>query len=59
MASHLDFFAFTLIILVSILLSAGVKKSSMINNICTTINLATIMIVIVSGAIKGKIGGNF
>lgn len=55
LASYLDFFAFTLIILVAILLSAGVKKSITINNIFTTIALATIGIVIVAGAIEGKL----
>lgn len=55
MARNLDFFAFAVIILVSILLSTGVKKSFTINNIFTTITLATIGIVIVAGAIKGKL----
>lgn len=54
LASYLDLFAFALIILVSILLSAGVKKSSAVNNIFTLINLATIATVIVAGAMKGK-----
>lgn len=54
LASYLDFFAFGLIIFVSILLSTGVKKSTMMNNIFTIINLATIATVIVAGAMKGK-----
>lgn len=54
LASHLDFFAFALVILASILLSVGVKKSITINNILTSITLATIAVVIVSGAMKGE-----
>lgn len=55
LASYLDFFAFVLIILVSILLSSGVKKSTMLNNIFTIINLGTITMVIIAGAMKGEI----
>lgn len=61
LASYLDFFAFALIILVSMLMSAGVKGSTTANNIFTIINLGTIVTVLVAGAMKGNrhIRGDF
>lgn len=53
LSKHLDFAAFFLIIVIAILLSTGVKESTMLNNIFTAINLATVVTVIVSGMIKG------
>lgn len=53
MASYLDFCAFFMIIALAILLSVGVKESSVLNNIFTAINLATVVTVIGSGIFKG------
>ena len=54
LAPYPDFFSFTMVVLLTILLSFGVKESTILNNILTTVNLATVVLVIVSGAIKGK-----
>ncbi|XP_015595656.1 cationic amino acid transporter 3 [Cephus cinctus] len=52
LSEYPDFFAFAMVILLAILLSVGVKESSLLNNIFTTINLVTIAIVLVAGSIK-------
>lgn len=54
LAPYPDFFSFFVVILLSVLLSVGVKESSMLNNIFTTINVATVILVIGSGVIKGR-----
>nr|CAI5845444.1 unnamed protein product [Callosobruchus analis] len=55
MSSYPDFFSFSFVMLFTALLAFGVKESSTLNNVFTVLNLATICIVIVAGAIKGKI----
>nr|CAI5845441.1 unnamed protein product [Callosobruchus analis] len=57
MSSYPDFFSFSFVMLFTALLAFGVKESSTLNNVFTVLNLATICIVIVAGAIKGKIFG--
>ncbi|KAL0128181.1 hypothetical protein PUN28_003439 [Cardiocondyla obscurior] len=52
LSEYPDFFAFAMVMLLVILLCVGVKESSMLNNVFTIINLATIAIVIVAGSIK-------
>ncbi|KAJ8680210.1 hypothetical protein QAD02_015997 [Eretmocerus hayati] len=52
LSQYPDFFALTMVILLTIFLSVGVKESSMLNNVFTTINLITISIIIVTGIIK-------
>lgn len=52
LAPYPDFFSFVVVILLSILLSVGAKESSILNNIFTTINLATVVLVIATGAFK-------
>ncbi|XP_064210903.1 high affinity cationic amino acid transporter 1 isoform X1 [Tribolium castaneum] len=52
LASYPDFLAFGFVVLLTALLSIGVKESSRLNNIFTGLNLITVGIVIVSGAIK-------
>ncbi|KAK9306851.1 hypothetical protein QLX08_002723 [Tetragonisca angustula] len=52
LSEYPDFFAFGVVVLLIILLSVGVKESSILNNIFTVINLATIVIIIVAGSIK-------
>lgn len=53
LAKYPDFFSFFIVILLSLLLSIGVKESSILNNIFTTINLATVCLVIGTGIFKG------
>lgn len=55
LSEYPDFFAFAMVMLLVILLSVGVKESSILNNVFTVINLITITVVIVAGSIKGKI----
>lgn len=47
-----DFFSFVMVILLACLLAFGVKESSVLNNIFTCVNLATVCVVLVAGAIK-------
>ncbi|KAI8129141.1 hypothetical protein FF38_00580 [Lucilia cuprina] len=46
-----DFLAFGLILILTGLLAFGVKESSFLNNIFTTVNMLTILIVIIAGSI--------
>lgn len=59
LAQYPDFFSFFVVLLLTVLLSIGVKESSILNNVFTMVNLATIITVIVSGAIKGKLKTRF
>ena len=52
LSEYPDFFAFLLVAALTIFLSIGVKESTMLNNIFTTINLITITIIIVTGLMK-------
>lgn len=52
LAEYPDFFSFCIVILLSLLLSAGVKESSILNNIFTMINLSIVLLVIISGIVK-------
>lgn len=54
LAPYPDFFSFAIVILLAIVLSVGVKESSIMNNIFTVVNLITVLIVIISGLFKGK-----
>ncbi|XP_012251414.2 cationic amino acid transporter 3 [Athalia rosae] len=56
LSDYPDFFAFGMVLLLAILLSVGVKESSLLNNIFTTINLLTIGVVIVAGSMKANTG---
>ncbi|CAG9760498.1 unnamed protein product [Ceutorhynchus assimilis] len=47
-----DFLAFTVVLILTGLLSFGVKESSMLNNLFTVLNLLTVAIVLVCGSIK-------
>lgn len=53
LADYPDFFSFFVVLLLATLLAVGVKESSLLNNVFTTINLATVVIVIVTGSMKG------
>lgn len=48
LAEYPDFFAFAIIMIVTVLLASGVKASTTFNNIFTFVNLMTIAIVLVS-----------
>lgn len=52
LGSYPDLLSFGMVMLVAVLLSAGVKESSWMNIIFTTVNLTTILVMIVAGAIK-------
>ncbi|KAI5639111.1 amino acid permease domain-containing protein [Phthorimaea operculella] len=52
MAEYPDFLAFGLVMLITILLGIGVSESTKLNNVFTALNMATVCIVVVAGAIK-------
>ncbi|XP_060871704.1 cationic amino acid transporter 2-like [Metopolophium dirhodum] len=52
LADYPDVLSFSLVILLSIILSWGVRESTMINNVFTVVNLLTVFTVIVSGLFK-------
>ncbi|XP_018800354.1 PREDICTED: cationic amino acid transporter 3 [Bactrocera latifrons] len=54
LAKYPDFLAMGVILLLAALLAFGVKESSFLNNIFTTVNLITIAIVLVAGAINAN-----
>lgn len=54
LADYPDFLSFFLIFLITALLISGVKGSSRVNNIFTIINMATILIMIVTGFFYSK-----
>lgn len=52
LADYPDFFSFFIVMLLAALLSIGVKESSLLNNIFTTVNVLTVLVVLVAGGIK-------
>uniref|UniRef100_A0A4Y0BI46 AA_permease_C domain-containing protein n=1 Tax=Anopheles funestus TaxID=62324 RepID=A0A4Y0BI46_ANOFN len=52
MSNYFDFFAFSVAILLGIALAFGLKKSTMVNNAFTVLNIFIVLFVIVAGAIK-------
>ncbi|XP_075977772.1 cationic amino acid transporter 3-like [Anticarsia gemmatalis] len=51
LADYPDFFAFALVGVITVLLSVGVQESTKLNNVFTGLNLITVIIVVVAGAI--------
>ncbi|KAL5238965.1 hypothetical protein ACI65C_006375 [Semiaphis heraclei] len=52
LAEYPDVLSFCLVLLLSVILSWGVRESTMINNVFTVVNLFTVVIVVVSGLFK-------
>ena len=52
LASYPDFFAASLIVIITILLIIGVTESSLLNSIFTLTNLAIVLFIFITGAIK-------
>ncbi|XP_049694113.2 cationic amino acid transporter 3 isoform X1 [Helicoverpa armigera] len=52
MADYPDFFAFALVMLITVLLGIGVSESTKLNNVFTALNLITVIIVVIAGAVK-------
>ncbi|XP_058805379.1 high affinity cationic amino acid transporter 1 isoform X1 [Phymastichus coffea] len=52
LSKYPDFFALVMVAFLTVFLTIGVKESSMLNKIFTSINLLTIGVIVVSGVIK-------
>lgn len=55
LATYPDFLAFVFVMMLTASISLGVKGSTMINNGLTTINLLTILGLIIAGCFKGNL----
>lgn len=48
-----DFFSFCIVLLVTALLAFGVRESSLLNNSFTSVNVLTIILMFITGILKG------
>ncbi|XP_034241850.1 high affinity cationic amino acid transporter 1-like isoform X2 [Thrips palmi] len=55
LSPYIDFFAFTMSFLLSVILAFGVKESMSLNNLFTAVNMAVVLFVIVAGSFKADI----
>lgn len=55
MSSYFDFFGFTVAILLGVALAFGLKKSTMVNNLFTVLNIFIVLFVVIAGAINADI----
>lgn len=55
LADYPDFFSFVVVLLLAVILAVGVKESTIMNNIFTSVNIVTVLIVLVAGGIKCKL----
>ncbi|XP_065073580.1 cationic amino acid transporter 2 isoform X2 [Ochlerotatus camptorhynchus] len=55
MSSYFDFFGFSVAILLGVALAFGLKKSTMVNNFFTVLNIGIVLFVIIAGAINADI----
>ncbi|XP_055594771.1 cationic amino acid transporter 2 isoform X2 [Uranotaenia lowii] len=55
MSSYFDFFGFAVAILLGIALAFGLKKSTMVNNFFTMLNIAIVLFVVIAGAINADV----
>jgi len=53
-AKYVDLFAFGLIIILSIILSLGVKESTKLNNVLTSVNVILVLFVLIAGSINAN-----
>lgn len=54
LADYPDFLSFGMVLLLTFVLSFGVKESSLLNNVFTCVNLVTIVIVLIAGGMNGE-----
>ncbi|XP_059045715.1 cationic amino acid transporter 2 [Achroia grisella] len=54
LADYPDFFAFALVLLITGLLAFGVKESTKLNNVFTALNMITVIVVVIAGAVKSN-----
>ncbi|CAH2048342.1 unnamed protein product, partial [Iphiclides podalirius] len=52
LADYPDLFAFVLVLLITVLLAIGVSESTKLNNVFTALNMITVVVVVIAGAIK-------
>ncbi|KAG8178777.1 hypothetical protein JTE90_022408 [Oedothorax gibbosus] len=55
LSSYPDFLAFGITILLTIMLSLGVRKSSGFNNVCTVLNLLVVTYAVITGCFRANI----
>lgn len=55
LSPYIDFFAFIISFLLSVILAFGVKESMSLNNLFTCVNMAVVLFVIIAGSFKADI----